>query len=304
MKILVVGGGGQLGSRIIAQYKQRTLEVYSTYMSRPPALDPAHRYLLDKTEAAAIDKLVGEITPDVVIDTAALHNVDYCETHRAEAWRVNVDGTRNLALACKRFGAKIVFISTDYVFDGKKGNYNEEHTPNPLNYYGLTKLEGEKAVAESCEDHMIARSSVIYSWIPMQQSVTSTSAKPLNFAAWAVQKLSRGEPIKIVDDQYNSPTLADSLAEALIKAIDKDLRGLYHIAGKTRLSRFQFTLKLAEHMGFNKDLITPIKTSELRQLAQRPMDSSLDVGKAERDIGISLPTIDEALEIFAKQAKG
>jgi len=304
MKILVIGGGGQLGSRIVRYCKQRSFDVYSTYLSRLPALDSTHVFLFDKTDPESVERLVSKIVPDAVIDTAALHNVDYCETHRAEAWRINVEGTRDVAIACRRFRAKMIFISTDYVFDGNKGNYKEEDPPNPLSHYGVTKLEGEKVVASSSEDHLIARSSVIYSWVPSQQATMSASGKPLNFAGWVVQKLSKGEPIKIVDDQYSSPTLADSLAEVLIKAVEKDLKGPYHIAGKTRLSRFGFTLKLAEHMGFDKDLIVPIKTSELRQIAQRPMDSSLDVSKAEKEIGISLPEIDEALEIFTRQAKG
>lgn len=300
MKILVIGGGGQLGGKLISLCRGKNYETYSTYLTRRPPLEESRAFPLDKRQTAAIGTLIEQIRPDVVIDTAALTNVDYCESHRDEAWQVNAEGTRKLALACKQVKAKIVFISTDFVFDGRKGNYNEEDLPNPLNYYGVTKLEGERSVAAN-EDYLVARSSVIYSWKGQREKATSTGVKPENFAMWVVQKLSNGEPVRIVDDQYASPTLADSLAGGLLEALEGDSKGLFHISGKTRLSRFEFALRLADHMAYDKDLITPIKSYALRQAAPRPMDSSLDTTKAEREIGLHTLHIDEALEIFRGQ---
>jgi len=301
MKILVIGGGGQLGTKIVEQAREAH-SLYSTYMTRKPPLEEAQTFQVDKTDRGAIQSLIRRLEPDVVIDTAAIHNVDYCETHREEARLVNVKGTRNIAEVCESLGTKIVFVSTDYVFDGGKGLYKETDPPNPINYYGQSKLEGEEAVREACENYAIARTSVIYSWVSAS-TLQSSSGKPVNFAMWLTQKLGKGEPVNIVTDQYSSPTLSDSLAETLIKVCEQDITGLYHVAGKTRLNRYAFATKLAEMMGYDQSLVNPINSSNLKQVAKRPMDSSLDVGKIERTLGIPMLNIDEALTIFSTQAK-
>jgi len=301
MKILIIGGGGQLGTKIVKQAREAH-SLYATYITRKPPLEETRTYQADKTERKDIHGLIRRLEPDVVIDTAAIHNVDYCETHREEAYLVNVKGTRNIAEACRSLGAKMIFVSTDYIFDGKKGLYKETDPANPVNYYGQSKLEGEKAVSEACENHVIARTSVIYSWVSAS-TLQSSSGKSLNFAMWLTQKLGKGELVNIVTDQYNSPTLADSLAETLIKVCEQGVTGLYHIAGKTRINRYDFTLKLANMMGYDKSLVHPINSSSLKQVAERPIDSSLNVGKIERTLSIPMLNIDEALTIFSTQAK-
>lgn len=301
MKILVIGGGGQLGAKVVKQAKEAH-SLYATYMTREPPLEDARTFQVDKSDREAVQGLIKRLDPDAVIDTAAIHNVDYCETNREEAYRVNVEGTRNIAEVCGSLGAKMVFVSTDYVFDGRKGLYKETDPANPVNYYGQSKLEGEKAILEACENHFIARTSVIYSWVSAS-TLQSSSGKPLNFAMWLTQKLGKGESVNIVTDQYSSPTLADSLAETLIEICEQDTKGLYHVAGKTRLNRYDFTIKLAKTMGYDQSLVNPIDSSNLKQIAERPMDSSLDVGKTERTLGIPLLNIDDALTTFSTQAK-
>jgi len=301
MKILVIGGGGQLGSKIV-EHAQQSHSLYATYLTRRPRLKDARIYQMDKTDKEAIQGLIKSLKPDAVIDTAAVHNVDYCETHREEAFQVNVKGTRNIAETCTNHGAKMVFVSTDYVFDGRKGRYKENDSVNPVNYYGQSKLEGERAVKKACENHAIARTSVIYSWVSAS-TLQSSSGKPLNFAMWVTMKLGKGEPVNIVTDQYSSPTLADSLALTLIKVCEQDTTGLYHVAGKTRLNRYDFTIELANMMGYDQSLVNPINSSKLKQRAERPMDSSLDVSKIEKVLGLTMLDIDEALTIFCTQAK-
>jgi len=300
MKLLVIGGGGQLGSKIIEKAKDR-FDVCATYMTREPPLDPSKIYRVDKTDREGVATLLKRLKPNVVIDTAALHSVDYCETRKDETWAVNVDGTKNVAEACKKHDAKMVFVSTDYVFDGAKGNYVEEDPPNPINYYGLSKLEAERVIAQTCENYVIARPSVIYSWVPpVQRQLQSSSGKPLNFAMWLIQKLSNKEPVKIVIDQYGSPTLADSLAKTLVRLSESDHNGTYHIAGRTRLSRYDFAVKIARRLGLDESLILPITTDQLKQLAKRPMDSSLNVEKIEKHLNVKMLTIDAALNIISK----
>jgi dTDP-4-dehydrorhamnose reductase len=301
MKILVIGGGGQLGTKIVEQ-AQETHTLYATYMTRKPPLQESQIYQVDKTDRNAIQGLIRRLEPDAIIDTAAIHNVDYCETHREEAYLVNVEGTRNVAESCRSVGAKMVFVSTDYVFDGGKGLYKETDPANPINYYGQSKLDGEAAIKKACDNYAIARTSVIYSWVSIS-TIQSSSGKPLNFAMWLTQKLGKGESVNIVTDQYSSPTLADSLAQALIRLCEGDVTGLFHAAGKTRLNRYEFTLKLAEKMGYDTFLVNPVDSSSLKQAAARPIDSSLHVGKIERVLGLPMPTIDQALTLFASQSK-
>jgi len=300
VRILVIGGGGQVGTKIIEQAKNQ-FAVYATYQARRPPIDESKSFHVDKTNRQAVLNLFEKLEPEVAIDTAALHNVDYCETHRDEAWTVNVEGTRNVAEACKKYGSRMIFVSTDYVFDGVKGNYTEDDTTNPINHYGVTKLEAERTIAQTLSDYVIARPSVIYGYVPISQR-QSSSGKPLNFAMWLAQKLRNEEPLKIVTDQYGSPTLADSLAETLLKLAQSDKTGVYHTAGGTRLNRYEFAVKIAKKLKFKATLITPIMTSQLKQAAMRPMDSSLSVEKIEIHLGLRMPTIDEALEKFKRQS--
>jgi len=299
MKVLVIGGGGQLGTRIVEQAKDR-FEVYATYLTRKPLLNKSKISQIDKTNRDGLLRLFQKLKPEVVIDTAALHNVDYCETHKDEAWTANVEGTRNVADASKRHDARIVFISTDYVFDGLKGNYVEDDTANPINYYGVTKLEAEKVVAQTCSNHAIARPSVIYSYVPSTQR-ESSSGKPLNFAMWLTQKLRNREPVKIVKDQYSSPTLADNLAEAVLGLAESEKTGIYHTAGGTKLSRYEFALKIARKLNIDEGLIAPTTTGQLKQIAKRPLDSSLNVEKVQKHLKLKMLTIDEALKELADQ---
>lgn len=299
MRILVIGGGGQLGTKIVEQAKDR-FETYATYLTRKPSLNESNLFQLDKTNREDVSTLFRKLKPEVAVDTAALHNVDYCETHKNEAKSANVEGTRNVAEACRDHDARMIFISTDYVFDGIKGNYAENDDANPVNYYGVTKLEGERAVARICSNHLIARPSVIYGYVSSAQR-ESSSGKPLNFAIWLAQKMKNNESVKIVNDQYSSPTLADNLAEVLLELADSDKTGVYHVAGKTRLSRYEFAVRIAQKLNFDQKLISHIETNQLKQVARRPMDSSLKVEKIERDLGLRMLAIDEALNRFREQ---
>ena len=299
MRILVIGGGGQLGTKIVEKARDR-FEVYATYLTRKPLLEESRIFQIDKTNREDIGALFRKLKPEVAVDTAALHNVDYCETHRDEAWKANVEGTRNLAEACKNHGTKMVFISTDYVFDGIKGNYLEDDEANPVNYYGLTKLEAEKIIAQTFSNYVIARPSIIYSYVPSTQC-ESSSGKPLNFAMWLTQKLSNKESVKIVTDQYSSPTLADNLAQALLGLAESEKTGTYHTAGRTRLSRYEFALKITRKLGLDEALVVAIATNQLKQIAKRPVDSSLNVEKIQKDLKLKMLTIDEALDQLRDQ---
>ncbi|KPV62352.1 MAG: dTDP-4-dehydrorhamnose reductase [Candidatus Bathyarchaeota archaeon BA2] len=295
LKLLVVGGSGLLGYKV-AELAVGEFETFATYNFRSVELQGCNFFKLNKCDRSATQALIKKIKPDVVIDTAALHNVDYCETHHDEAWKVNVEGTRNVADACKETSAKMIFVSTDYVFDGKKGFYNEKDAPNPLHFYAKTKLEGEKVVREAGIDYAIVRPSVIYGWNPSELAgLRSSSGKSMNFAIWILNELRKRKEIKIVTDQYSSPTLADNLAEALLALSKSQRKGVYHTAGKICIDRFNFAKKIAEIFDLNGGLIKPVTSDVFKQVAERPKRCCLDVSKAERELEVKFLTVEEGL---------
>jgi len=301
MRLLVIGGSGLLGFKI-AELAVEKFETFATYNFRPIKLKGCGFIQSDKCNRDDTLTLIKKLKPDVVIDTAALHNVDYCEAHQAEAWKVNVEGTRNVAGACREVGAKMIFISTDYVFDGKKGVYTEKDAPNPLHYYAKTKLEGENVVQEAGIEYAIARPSVIYGWNPGELAgLGSSSGKSMNFVIWTINKLKRREEISIVTDQYSSPTLADNLAEVLLILSKSEKQGLYHTAGKTCINRFDFAKKIAEIFELDGSLIKPVTSDVFKQIAERPKKCCLDVSKAERELKVRFLTAEEGLTKMKEQ---
>ena len=189
-------------------------------------------------------------------------------------------------------GARLIYFSTDYVFDGSKGLYSEEDETNPVNYYGLTKLQGEEFVRKICQNYVIARTSVVYGWNPRKQ----------NFATWVIDSLRNQRRIEVVEDHYNSPTFADYLAEVVRKMVDSEYSGVYHAAGGERISRYRFALKIAETFGLDVSLVAPVKMVDLKNwIARRPRDSSLCLDRLRRDFGIQPPDLAEALKSMREQ---
>jgi len=284
-KVLVTGASGLLGARL-ADFLSNTYEVVSTH--RTQAIQGSS-VRMDVTDRDAVLKVLSRFSPGVVVHAAAETNVDRCETNKDAAWKVNVDGTRNVAMGCARIGVKLVYVSTDYVFDGKKGLYVEDDRPNPVNYYGLTKLKAEESVEEICSDFVIARPSVLYGW----------HRKKLNFATWVIDSLRNGRGISVVKDHYNSPTLVDELAEVVLTILQRGLTGVYHTAGAEKVSRYEFAVNIADMFELDKSLITPVKMSELNVWqAKRPRDSSLCIDKLRGMAGVQPLPLDEALKIL------
>ena len=304
MKLLVVGAGGQVGERLAREAVDRGHTVVGTYRSRPPRVKMEAAVVLDKTDASSVAEVFSKFRPDAVVDTGALHNVDYCETHVDEAMAVNARGSQNLATKSGELGAQFVFISTDFVFDGVGAPYTEESVPNPLSVYARSKLEGERLALEANPGKtIIVRPAVIYSWVSNSGATQSSSGKPLNFAAWLVSQLLAGKETKVVQDQVTSPTLASDLAGAILALLAGEKSGLFHAAGSSALSRYEFSVKVAAKLNLNKALIHPIESSELKQLAKRPSNSSLVSDKIKRELGYQMLDIDMALDVFARESR-
>jgi len=279
---VVTGSSGLLGRRLVSvlsgEYEVMGIDRYVPEGQKDLAVDITQR---ERT----LESIVG-MGPSVVVHTAAETDVDRCETERDLARRINVEGTANIADACVEVGAKLIFVSTDYVFDGNKGNYAETDEPNPISFYGITKHEAEQIAASTSPNSLIIRTSVLYGWHPVK----------LNFVTWILKGLRDRQTLRVVYDHINSPTLADSLARAIHKAIERNSQGMLHIAGSERISRFDFARRVASRFDLDESLLIPVQMKDLNWVARRPRDSSLDVGKAEKELGIELLGVDEGLE--------
>lgn len=301
-KLLILGISGLTGSKL-AKISTSKYEVFGTYNLRSTNIENVHLHQVDVTNFDAISKLFSEVKPDIVINTTALHNVDYCEENKEHTNLVNSKAIDTLKKNAKNFGSKLIHLSTDYVFDGEKNKpYTEQDDALPLSFYGLSKLQGEKIVLENSQCNVVIRPSVVYGWTPLELTgKTSSSGKPLNFALWVLTKLHNQEPLKIVTDQFSTATLADSLAENILKIAETDNGGLYHVSGLSCESRYDFSIKLAEEMGYDSSLISPVNSSEFNQKAKRPTNSCLDCNKAIKKFDLNLLTTEEALKIMRNQ---
>ena len=285
MKLLITGASGLLGTKLCETALRNRHEVYSAYNQHKPTYGtPVKLNILNlKDQQRALQKT----KPEAVIHSAALTNVDKCELEKKLAWKTNFEATAHLAQLCKKHGVFLIYVSTDYVFDGEKGMYKETDKPAPVNHYGLTKLKGEEAV-QTLDNYCIARGSVIYGSTP-------TTGKT-NFALWLIDKLQKKEEVKIATDQWNSPTLNVNMAEMIIEALERRVNGILHTAGATRLSRHEFAEHIAKTFNLDTKHITPIQAKHLKWVAKRPKDSSLNVKKAEQRLTNRPLRIHEALE--------
>jgi len=281
---------------------QKTTELFRHETSHEVILTDLHEnafesrsfdyFPMDITKKEEVKEAVKKYLPDIIINTAAYTNVDGCETDRETSWKVNVDAVKNFIIASRINSSKIIHISTDYVFDGKSGNYSESSKPNPLSYYGKSKLASENALITSGIDFAIIRTMIIYG--------TGKNLRP-NFAVWLINMLSEKNRVTIVDDQFGMPTMVDDLGWSLVKLVELDRSGIYHICGSEYCSRYEFAVKLAGVFGLNENLIMPIKTSDLNQAAARPMNSSFILLKAETDLGIKPLNVTEGLNLLKVQ---
>jgi len=288
-RLLITGASGLLGSKIV-ELSGGNYQVIPVHNTKPLHLNSSELDIINRKE---VFNLFRKTKPDIAIHTAAETNVDKCETHKELAWKINVEGTRNVAEACSETSAKMVYISTDYVFDGEKGFYTEEDTPNPINHYGITKLEGENQVKKICKNYVILRTSVLYGWHPYKK----------NFATWVINSLKQKKKTSIITDHFNTPTLADNLAEMTIEAIQKDLQGLYHASGSQRISRYQFAQQITKIFNLNQNLIKPIKMNQITAwTAKRPKDSSLNTSKIKALLKTKLLNISKGLEKMKESA--
>jgi len=269
MKILVTGAHGFLG-RSLLRLKWPAERIGCGRTAAPVAGRPC--YPLELTDRRAVDRLLENVRPDWVVHTAALTDVDQCETDRELARQVNLETVSHLVQACGRVDAGLVQLSTDYVFDGSSGPYSEMDETNPLSYYGTLKLESESLVLKGGIKGLVLRTLWLYGYLP--------ETRP-NFVTRSLEALSRGEELRIFNDQWGNPTYVHDLAQTVLVLCHRDIRGLFHMGGATFLTRYELVLELARFFHLDAGLVEPVATQAMGLSARRPMRSGLRTSALE-----------------------
>jgi len=289
--ICVIGGSGQIGERLVRLCRERERPVVATYYRHArPGLVP-----LDATDAAQVETLLEETRPWLVINSLnAKGGTDACEAEPALARRAHFETARNLADAAARVGAHVVQISTDYVFDGKAGPYAEDNQPAPISQLGKAKLEAERYVLERWPENLVVRTSCVFSWTP--QSVTK------NFVMQLLENDRRSLTMRVPYDQVGNITYAPNVAEALLELVERGAAGVFHLAGTTRCSKYEWAVRVVNTFGLQRDLIQGVSTEELGQRGPRPLSSGFRLDKAQATLRrTSLMSLDEGLADMARE---
>ena len=302
-KILITGSNGLLGQKLVYKLKERKdIQLIATSKGENRILN-TENYIyqpLDITNQQEVDRIIAAYLPDVIINTAAMTNVDACETQQELCRKLNVDAVNYFIKAIKNqesnnhnYKCHFIHLSTDFIFDGEAGPYDENAKPNPLSFYGQSKLDAETIVINSGIKYAIARTIIVYGIVDgMSRS---------NVVLWAREALQKGQKINVVNDQFRTPTLAEDLADGCILIAEKGATGIYNISGKDFMSVLQLVERVADFFKLDKSLINPIASSSLNQLAKRPPRTGFVLDKAMNDLGYNPHSFEKGLEIVANQ---
>ncbi len=294
--ILVTGSNGLLGQKIIYALRNRTdVKCISTSRgeNRMSAKDGYIYESMDITDPSSVESVFEKYQPDVVINTAAMTNVDACESNRDEAWLLNVQSVEYIIEACKKFNTHLVHLSTDFVFDGRKGPYVETDEPNPLSFYAHTKYEGEKLIEKSGISAAILRTIIIY-------GVVDDNSRS-NVVLWAINSLKNKKSITVINDQFRSPTLAEDLADACVSAAMKKATGIYHVSGREVMNILDIVRIVADYFELDQSYIIPTSSADLKQPAVRPPVTGFIITKAVNELDFKPHTFIEGLAHLKNQ---
>jgi dTDP-4-dehydrorhamnose reductase len=295
VRVLITGANGLLGQKLITRL-QEIPDFFFIATARRPLTVPLSRgvfYSMDVSNAEAVSRVFSEVKPDIVIHTAAMTNVDQCEQDRDECYRQNVTAVEHLIKACETFRTHLIHISTDFIFDGSRGPLTETDTPNPINFYGETKLEAERLIQNSRLNWCILRTVLVYGVTPdMSRS---------NIVLWVKKSLEEQKPIKLVNDQWRTPTLAEDLAEACYLAARKKASGIYNISGAEMMTPYDMALITAEVFDLDTSLLSVTDSNQFKQPARRPLRTGFVIDKAIRDLGYQPHSFREGVALVREQ---
>lgn len=297
LKVVVTGSNGLLGQKLVKLLtQQQGIEVFalSRGENRLSDREGYTYYNIDLTDAVRLKEKLALIQPDFLVHTAAMTNVDACETNKEECDRMNVEVVRNLVEILREFGTHLIHLSTDFVFSGLKGGvYAEDDPPDPVNYYGLSKLKSERIVQESGIPHAILRTVLVYGLVDGNDRS--------NVVLWVKNSLEDNKDINVVTDQLRMPTYAEDLAEACWLAIQKRAEGIFNVSSSELLSIYDLALEVAEAFDLDPGRIHPVETGRLSLPARRPVSTGLDLSKSAEVLGLPLRSFKVRLQAFKEQ---
>lgn len=295
-KILITGTNGLLGQKLVELLMQKgDYQIIATARgtNRLPLSGGYQYHSLDVTDRTQVHQLVKEARPDYIIHTAAMTNVDQCETEREACWQLNVDAVQYLAEACAETNAFLLHLSTDFIFDGTAGPYDEEAAANPLSYYGESKLAAEQVLFASSIRWAIARTVLVYG--------IAHDMSRSNIILWVKKSLEEGKTIKVVDDQWRTPTLAEDLAMGCYLIVKNQAQGIFNISGKDLLTPLEMAYQTADFFGLEKSFITRADSSTFTQPAKRPPRTGFVLDKAYRVLNYKPRSFAEGIGVLAAQ---
>lgn len=296
MKLLITGSNGLLGQKIVKRCRKHGIPFLATSkgVNRNPDC-PEEAYLdLDITDKTAVEAMVSDYHPTAIIHTAALTNVDYCEQHPEECRLVNVEATRYLWEAAKMQQCHFELVSTDFVFDGEKGNYSEADETGPLSVYAHSKNDAEQLlIKDKNTNWSIARTIIVYG--------TGHQLSRSNMILWALEALPKGEPMRLVNDQFRAPTWADDLAYGCVEIIQRNQTGIFHLSGPETLSVDTIVKRVAAYLTIADPKIETISSSTLNQPAKRPPKTGFNLEKARSRLNYQPKTLEESLPILLEE---
>ena len=299
MKILVTGSNGLLGQKLVALLRQQPateLVATSRGANKLAAMHPGlHFVSLDVTDAAQVQQVLAAEQPTHLIHTAALTNVDECELDHATCWQQNVTAVAHLVSACTAQNIHLTHVSTDFIFSGEAGPLAEEAMPAPINFYGESKLAAERLVQASTSRSAIARTVLVYG--------VAHDYGRTNLVLWVRDSLRAGKAIKVVSDQWRTPTLAEDLAQGCWLLAQQAARGIYHISGDELLTPYAMALRVASHFGLDASLIEQVDARTFSQPAKRPARTGFFIDKARRELGYRPHTFAEGIALVGQQSE-
>ncbi len=295
MKILVTGANGLLGQKLVKLLQtDSSVELVAT--ARQASVVPLPSgvfHKLDIEKEAEINSLFEKVKPQVVINTAAMTQVDDCETQQEKCWKANVTSVEYLTAACKKNNAHLIHVSTDFIFDGSHGPLDENEIAAPVNYYGESKLAAERVIQNSSINWSILRTVLVYGITPdMSRS---------NIVLWVKNSLEQGKKINVVNDQWRTPTLAEDLAMGCYLAAKKKAKGIYNISGSDFLSPYDIAVATATFFKLDKTLINPTDSTHFKQPARRPLTTGFIIEKARKELGYEPHSFEEGLQVMSEQ---
>lgn len=290
--ILITGGSGRLGNNLARFLLKHNYEVHYTFNTFPCDISESVQHKLNITNKKEVNKLIKRLSPDLVVHTSAVTDLELCENNRKLAYEVNVEGTQNIVNACKENNTKIVYISTSNVFSGDKNIYYENDAPTPSNYYAFTKLMGENIVSKSGLPFLILRTDQLYSWTNRNEKKT--------FVERVLDKLTKNELVKVFADWYNTPTFIPDFSYVTHKLIGKNKSEVYHVVGPDYVNRYEWALEIADVFGYDKALVHPTLSTEVGMKAKRG-NVHLSNAKVTRELGAKLLGIKEGLSLMKER---